>query len=58
MSLWRTNEVPSSHLDDVVSAEHAAGVASVSVLSDGALHLRDKHTMKMCFLQEKVNLNP
>lgn len=33
-------EIPGSDLDDVVSAEHTASVASVSVLSDCALHLR------------------
>lgn len=32
---------PGSDLDDVVSAEHSTSVASVSVLSDGALHLKD-----------------
>lgn len=39
-------EIPGSDLDDVVFAEHTASVASVSVLSDGALHLRDTHTTK------------
>ena len=31
-----------SDLDDVVFAEHTAGVSSVSVLSDGALQLMDR----------------
>lgn len=34
---------PGSHLDDVVSAEDTTSVASVSVLSDGALHLSGTH---------------
>ena len=34
----------STDLDDVVSAEDAPCVAPVSVLSDSALHLKNKHT--------------
>lgn len=40
-----------SDLHDVVSAEHATSVASVSMLSDGALHLRvpnDNHHHPTC----------
>lgn len=32
---------PVSDLDDVVSAEHATSVASVTMFSDGALHLKE-----------------
>lgn len=34
-------QVPGSDLEDVVSAEHTTSIASISVFSDGALHLRD-----------------
>lgn len=37
----RPEAVSASHLDDVVSAEDAAGVASIAMLPDGALHLSD-----------------
>ena len=40
-------------LDDVVSAEHSAGVASVSVLSDGALHLRGNNENTRIYYQVK-----
>lgn len=32
---------PGSDLDDVVSAEDATSVASITMLSDGALHLKE-----------------